>query len=465
MSDPLLPPSAAGAPGDGEDAEHDAWLHEALRHAPDAAVSPPESLRKAILDEARAAAFASAQSAASGASSRRSASGAAGRRSRTAPAASGLVGAVAAFWSWLARPAVAAGFASVMAATLVGVMWWDRPLDDALPSATPAPVARERSTTSAPVSREPSATPAPVTGEPAAAASAATPTAPSGLAKAAPSLALQRAAEATLSPAPAQVPPAVPLEKRERADNAAASRPPAPAAAPLPFPASPGGNAAGSLANEAAPSRQAAPAEAAKKADADADAAVRDELRRARPASVARDEAADSAAKTRARLAVAAPLAAAPIAAEPFATASVGVAPPLSPVLASLASDGGRWTLQRASGERVAVDGALRAWLAQVDAAARWRSPTALAERGDPSSDAVTTGGAAMASALSQPDTGIRGMTLVLLHDGQADTTVRLEATRVVVERRVGGRLVTSLAPLAADLAASLAASFPPGSR
>ena len=43
------PPSSAGP-------EHDAWLREALRHAPDASASPPPSLSDAILAEARAAA-------------------------------------------------------------------------------------------------------------------------------------------------------------------------------------------------------------------------------------------------------------------------------------------------------------------------------------------------------------------------------------------------------------------------
>jgi hypothetical protein len=43
------------------------------------------------------------------------------------------------WWSWLARPPIAAGFATVMAATVVGLMWWDRPLDEAVPQrAAPA---------------------------------------------------------------------------------------------------------------------------------------------------------------------------------------------------------------------------------------------------------------------------------------------------------------------------------------
>ena len=69
------------------------------------------------------------------------------RMSHRRPRPHGVIGAVAAFWMWLARPPVAAAFASVMAATLVGVMWWDRPLDETLPSATP-PVASVRQSTS-----------------------------------------------------------------------------------------------------------------------------------------------------------------------------------------------------------------------------------------------------------------------------------------------------------------------------
>ena len=78
------------------DSERDAWLREALRHAPDADAAPPRDLSETILAQARAAARAG------GAPAR-----AARRRNR-----------VLALWDWLARPPVAAGFASVMAATL-----------------------------------------------------------------------------------------------------------------------------------------------------------------------------------------------------------------------------------------------------------------------------------------------------------------------------------------------------------
>jgi len=97
------------------DDEHDAWLHEALRHAPDAEVGPPAGVTRRILRDARAQA------------SRESA-----RAGRRRP--------FAALWAALARPPLAAGFASLMVVLLVGVMWWDRPLEDSAargPRATP----------------------------------------------------------------------------------------------------------------------------------------------------------------------------------------------------------------------------------------------------------------------------------------------------------------------------------------
>ncbi|MEO8923273.1 MAG: hypothetical protein ABI330_10700, partial [Caldimonas sp.] len=115
MSEPR-PPSAASPD------ERDAWLSQALRHAPDAAAGPPHALREAILAEARSAVQPLRDSSA---------------RDKQATQAT-LTERVAAFWSWLARPPVAAGFASVMAATLVGLMWWDRPMDESMTSAPPA---------------------------------------------------------------------------------------------------------------------------------------------------------------------------------------------------------------------------------------------------------------------------------------------------------------------------------------
>ncbi|HEY3634569.1 MAG TPA: hypothetical protein VGK95_05920, partial [Caldimonas sp.] len=112
------------------DAERDAWLREALRHAPDSGALPPSALSEAILASARAAT--------------RSTEGLPPRR---APH-TGPKHPLAAFWDWLARPPVAAGFASVLAATLVGLMWWDRPIDEML--ARRPEVAREDAAPAAP---------------------------------------------------------------------------------------------------------------------------------------------------------------------------------------------------------------------------------------------------------------------------------------------------------------------------
>jgi len=96
------------------DAERDAWLREALRHAPDSQALPPRGVSEAILAKARAAA----------------------RTEQARPARAARVARpnpLAAFWNRLARPPVAAGFATVMVATLVGLMWWDQPMDETLP--------------------------------------------------------------------------------------------------------------------------------------------------------------------------------------------------------------------------------------------------------------------------------------------------------------------------------------------
>lgn len=124
------------------DESRDAHLRQALRHAPDAHLQAPSALGDVILKEARAKARDPRPAA----------------RPEAAGSAHGL-------WGWLARPAVATGFAGVMAATLVGLMWWDQPMDEALPrSLVPvaAPPAADRAAAaSTPViSAAPSATPA-----------------------------------------------------------------------------------------------------------------------------------------------------------------------------------------------------------------------------------------------------------------------------------------------------------------
>ncbi|MEO5697699.1 MAG: hypothetical protein ABIQ60_11275 [Burkholderiaceae bacterium] len=104
--------------------ERDAWLSEALRHAPDADATPPAALREAILREARVSVNPAATPPRAPA----------GGRSAPRPSA---------FWAWLGRPPVAASFASVMMAALLGLLWWDRPIDDGA-LAPPQAAAREQ---------------------------------------------------------------------------------------------------------------------------------------------------------------------------------------------------------------------------------------------------------------------------------------------------------------------------------
>ncbi|RQP24503.1 hypothetical protein [Piscinibacter terrae] len=99
------------------DADRDAWLSEALRHAPDADVAPPASLSEMILREAQA------------------------KAKPAEPAPRPPVPWWTRLWVWSAKPAVGAGLASVLVASLVGVMMWDRPLQDSSPrSRTDLPV-------------------------------------------------------------------------------------------------------------------------------------------------------------------------------------------------------------------------------------------------------------------------------------------------------------------------------------
>lgn len=105
----------------------DAWLREALRHAPDADAAPSPELSAAILRQARDAVKVAAR-----------------------PAASSHP--LLQLWLWLARPPVAAGFATVMVATLVGVMWWDKPLDETLPRSEPPAATVAQSSAPAPAS-------------------------------------------------------------------------------------------------------------------------------------------------------------------------------------------------------------------------------------------------------------------------------------------------------------------------
>lgn len=109
---------------DNQDLPRDAWLREALRHAPDAEAAPPPKLNETILRMGRAAVAPRDERKPSSVQ-------------RAAPSLpSGTVAggsALASLWAWLTRPPVAAGFAVVFLSTVVGVMWMGRPIEEALP--------------------------------------------------------------------------------------------------------------------------------------------------------------------------------------------------------------------------------------------------------------------------------------------------------------------------------------------
>jgi hypothetical protein len=120
------------APSDDE--APDAWLKGALLHAPDAQADAPSALTHNILRESRLALELEEAARVKQLAAKLEPT----RRSHWLMAA----------WNHLTRPAVAAGFASVMVATLAGVLWWDKPLDErgdppmtaAAPSPQVAPV-------------------------------------------------------------------------------------------------------------------------------------------------------------------------------------------------------------------------------------------------------------------------------------------------------------------------------------
>ncbi|MFM2450573.1 MAG: hypothetical protein RIS44_3023 [Pseudomonadota bacterium] len=108
----------------------DAHLRTALRHAPDADAAPPAALSAAILSQARAAASIKQTST---------------QAEPWAPVWQ-LLAWLRQGWIALSQPALAAGVASVMVASVVGVMWWDRVPEDV---SAPRELSRERSTSSA----------------------------------------------------------------------------------------------------------------------------------------------------------------------------------------------------------------------------------------------------------------------------------------------------------------------------
>lgn len=288
------------------DEARDPHLRAALRHAPDAQVQAPPQLSELILKEARAKA--------------RGAS----------PAATPAPTWARRAWDWLARPAVATGFAGVMAATLVGLLWWDQPMDEAMPRA-PAPA-------EAPRLEKPAAAEAPILerGQPAAAP------------KPAPEPARKKA------DAPRQK-----LVERDTREAAAGATATADAARPAPPPA-PAPMAAAPPADIRTDTRPEAPL---------AKARVQEEEQKRERSSTAPAEA----PSRRAAATATAQLNESRLQREGEAFTRV------ASVRAAIAAEPTRWAWQRASGSVQPMSDAVYAWLAQLDGSTgnRWQAQVA----------------------------------------------------------------------------------------
>lgn len=297
-------------PGDDK-VPRDAWLREALRHAPDADAAPSHKVDENILRMGRAAVAPRAE-----------------RPVHATPApmpsSASWADGLAALWAWLARPPVAAGFAGVMVATLVGVMWWGRSPEEMQPPQE-VPVAAAPST---PAERtpEPAAPPAVTAALPDAARKGADASRMAAATPAPEAPARKMAAAPTPAPATAAAPP-----PRAEAPAVVAAAPPPPAPAAMP----------------AAPPAQ--------------NAATADMSARARESDERRDL---SAAKSVALAGAAAP--------PPTVAASAALETPgFSNLRFEIRRKPAAWTWTRDDGAARTMDDATEAWIAQADRSAR----------------------------------------------------------------------------------------------
>ena len=441
--------------------ERDAWLQEALRHAPDHSVVPPLALSDAILRAARSSAdsapstapsFTSASSFSPSAALPTTASSQPSAPPRGA-AASGLL----AWWSWLARPPVAAGFASVLAATLVGMLWWDRPLDERLPgppasAAAPADsIAHGKATPPPLVAAAPQPSPSP---SPDALRLPAPPPLPSPSPDANPRLTLKARVQERAAPDLASGP------ATRQSDAPPSTAPPStasPSAAPLPemtgamaapraFPESP------ASATDAGPERrrQTAALEAARTGrsgraavvDADSEPASRSE-------SSAKDREPDAGSNGVAQV---------PGRRDSSLAASATAPVGLDSLRREIEAQPGRWSWQRDAATPVPVDAPLRRWLAATGDAATSRSSdagsadtrSAAAKPGatpspspspSPSTSPLPSPSSSPLSPLPSPSPSTLPSlppsaphVLRFWRDGRLHTTVRLEADRLAGE-------------------------------
>lgn len=347
-----------------DDDPHDAYLKQALRHAPDAGVAPPPALSEAILRAARSAAEPAAL------------------RAAAPPARAGLVAALLALWNWLAQPRVATGCASVMVATLAGVMWWGRPIEP--PLDLPAAPVRENVQASAPPDPPAAVLAQSRLNEP--------PAPESQLRDAAKAKSSDRALQAAAPPRrdrSVAAPPAVAQRSAPEPMAAAPAEPPLP-----PSPAAPPGLLKQRAEAYAAPAMEAVASEARVAAARAIEA----------PATEARADAA--AASTGASVVAAAP------------PAAVARGSAIGRLRADIAAAPERWQWRWADGEPRVADAALLEWLARVDAAAT-RAPGTVT--------ATALGAAPAKSAAADA----AAPALLLLVDGKPQRLVQIAADRV----------------------------------
>ena len=372
------------------DAEHDAWLREALRHAPDAEALPPRSVSEEILATARAAADK-------------------GRASASPRRATGTASdAFAALWAWLARPPVAAGFASVMAATLIGLMWWDRPMEEALPRRPESAVGQAA----------PPAAPAVAAEEPGAVTQSEEREAAKVEEKAAPAA---KSAHAR----------SVAAGRSSSAQHEAPAR-----SAATPFPASDEPPTAGTAKRTLPANAQSADeAPQSKAADSSPSAPASPTAQRRATLGASRDQQAGASASPPT-------LAAAPARNEigAFERERAGVAGPLAPLLASIASAPEAWSRAGPDGRNVPIEPGWRDWLAQLDRA-------------------VSGGWRALAAGAALPAQRERGEATVLrlVAPGRPSLTVRLDGQSARIEDSASGERWQATLP--ADAAARLRAA------
>jgi hypothetical protein len=347
-----------------DDEAPDAWLKGALLHAPDAQADAPPALTHNILRESRLALGSGL--AVEGAT----------RRKLQAPVRSHWLMAA---WNHLTRPQVAAGFASVMVATLAGVLWWDKPLDE---KGDPPMVA---------VAPSPQAAPVPASAAPVISSAADAGRAAEGLTqslpnrRASPEVAQDKelsapraealakpAAESTARAKRADAPRLEESRRQAKRESTQADTVVAEAAAPTPTPAPAPAPAPAPL----APPSAAMPAPAA----AVAVAPALTQAPELASAKVSRDESAAFASPPQSRSTAmqsaqrAAPAPAAVAAPAAAATGNVQTASVFSSLLAAVTTSPEQWRWQTDGSDPQAVTPALQSWLQLLNqsAGSRW---------------------------------------------------------------------------------------------